>query len=138
MKPLVIEFPYTIYTVPLDSKGATVSLSGNQLKRAGFGRGLRYKVTAGTNQLFRDATFLTYMALADRKAPKPPLYIDLKLRCAVERRRDDDNVWAGFKAGRDGLAFELGLNDSDLHCGTVMWEVGTPEGMWVTLRSRTS
>lgn len=40
------------------------------------------------------------------------LLLRLDFLPASNRNRDDDNLIAGFKAGRDGVALALGLNDS--------------------------
>lgn len=45
-------------------------------------------------------------------APEGRILLDLEFLPPTRRRRDDDNLTAAFKAGRDGLADALGIDDS--------------------------
>lgn len=45
-------------------------------------------------------------------APEGRILLDLEFIPPTMRRRDDDNLTAAFKAGRDGLADALGIDDS--------------------------
>lgn len=45
-------------------------------------------------------------------APAGRMLLDLEFVPPDARRRDDDNCLAAFKAGRDGLADALGIDDS--------------------------
>lgn len=47
---------------------------------------------------------------ADRRGTS--LILRLDFLPAINRHRDDDNLVSGFKAGRDGVAQALGLNDA--------------------------
>ena len=44
--------------------------------------------------------------------PEGRILLDLEFIPPTMRRRDDDNLTAAFKAGRDGLADALGIDDS--------------------------
>jgi crossover junction endodeoxyribonuclease RusA len=45
-------------------------------------------------------------------APEGRILLQLEFLPPTARRRDDDNLLASFKAGRDGLADALGIDDS--------------------------
>ena len=45
-------------------------------------------------------------------APEGRILLDLEFLPPTRRRRDDDNLTAAFKAGRDGLADALGIDDN--------------------------
>ena len=45
-------------------------------------------------------------------APAGRILLQLEFLPSSRRRRDDDNLLASFKAGRDGLADALGIDDS--------------------------
>lgn len=45
-------------------------------------------------------------------APAGRILLQLEFLPPTSRRRDDDNLLASFKAGRDGLADALGIDDS--------------------------
>ncbi|UZZ12429.1 endodeoxyribonuclease RusA [Ectopseudomonas mendocina] len=45
-------------------------------------------------------------------APAGRILLQLEFLPPTARRRDDDNLLASFKAGRDGLADALGIDDS--------------------------
>ena len=45
-------------------------------------------------------------------APSGRILLALEFVPPTRRRRDDDNLLASFKAGRDGLADALGIDDS--------------------------
>lgn len=45
-------------------------------------------------------------------APTGRILLQLEFLPPTSRRRDDDNLLASFKAGRDGLADALGIDDS--------------------------
>lgn len=45
-------------------------------------------------------------------APSGRILLQLEFLPPTARRRDDDNLLASFKAGRDGLADALGIDDS--------------------------
>ena len=49
---------------------------------------------------------------AGLEAPEGRILLDLEFIPPTMRRRDDDNLTAAFKAGRDGLADALGIDDS--------------------------
>ncbi|MEC7472918.1 MAG: endodeoxyribonuclease RusA [Pseudomonadota bacterium] len=46
------------------------------------------------------------------KAPAGSLVLDIEFIPPSRQRRDDDNCLAAFKAGRDGIAAALGIDDS--------------------------
>ncbi|WP_341519847.1 hypothetical protein AABC73_14950 [Pseudomonas sp. G.S.17] len=46
------------------------------------------------------------------KAPTGELILSLEFMPPDFRRRDDDNLVAAFKSGRDGVAEALGIDDS--------------------------
>lgn len=50
--------------------------------------------------------------IAGLVAPDGRILLDLEFLPPNARRRDDDNLLAAFKAGRDGLADALGIDDS--------------------------
>jgi len=50
--------------------------------------------------------------LAGLVAPAGRILLQLEFLPPTARRRDDDNLLASFKAGRDGLADALGIDDS--------------------------
>lgn len=55
-------------------------------------------------------------------APEDGGYIHLWIDCYPpdKRRRDDDNIIAAFKAGRDGIADALGIDDTRFICHAVV------------------
>jgi len=55
--------------------------------------------------------------------PKGRAVLSLTFCPPDKRRRDDDNMLAAFKAGRDGIAQALGIDDNKL---SLMIEVGEP------------
>lgn len=63
------------------------------------------------------ARLVTLEALGGKPAPKFSRY-RLQFYFGAKRRRDDDNAAASFKAGRDGIAEALGIDDSDLRMET--------------------
>ncbi len=54
-----------------------------------------------------------------------PLHLWLDFYPPCNRKHDDDNLTASFKAGRDGIADALGVDDNRFVCHTnVMGELG--------------
>jgi len=58
------------------------------------------------------------------KAPEGRVALSIEFVPPDARRRDDDNCLAAFKAGRDGLADALGIDDSRFV--TTLWLSGEP------------
>lgn len=60
---------------------------------------------------YRHQCFL-FAKKAGLVAPAGRILLQLEFLPPTARRRDDDNLLASFKAGRDGLADALGIDDS--------------------------
>ena len=61
-------------------------------------------------------------------APAGRILLQLEFLPPNARRRDDDNLLASFKAGRDGLADALGIDDSLFVSQVQIGEVRRPGG----------
>lgn len=64
---------------------------------------------------YRAECFMEMFVLVRKEKPAIPegrLLLDLEFVPPDARRRDDDNCLAAFKAGRDGIAEALGVDDS--------------------------
>ena len=61
-------------------------------------------------------------------APAGRILLQLEFLPPNARRRDDDNLLASFKAGRDGLADALGIDDSLFVSQVQIGEVHRPGG----------
>lgn len=61
-------------------------------------------------------------------APAGRILLQLEFLPPTARRRDDDNLLASFKAGRDGLADALGIDDSLFVSQVQIGEVHRPGG----------
>ncbi|MFL1404212.1 hypothetical protein ACJO2E_02560 [Marinobacter sp. M1N3S26] len=59
-------------------------------------------------------------ALRDQVAAGNPIHVFLDFHPPNRQRRDDDNVVAAFKAGRDGLADALGIDDENFRTHPVL------------------
>ena len=66
--------------------------------------------------------------LAGLVAPAGRILLQLEFLPPTARRRDDDNLLASFKAGRDGLADALGIDDSLFVSQVQIGEVHRPGG----------
>ena len=61
---------------------------------------------------YRDACFVLARNAGLRSVPwEGPIVLQLDFIPPTRRARDDDNLVAAFKSGRDGLAHALGIDD---------------------------
>lgn len=81
------------------------------------------KRTRLKNELM-DRAWLSTLAALDGGDPGPgPFTLHLTVGWEKGRKRwDDDNIIAAFKAGRDGIAAALGVDDRHITVGTVTQE----------------
>ena len=71
-------------------------------------------------------------------APAGRILLQLEFLPPTARRRDDDNLLASFKAGRDGLADALGIDDSLFVSQVQIGEVHPGGAVRVTLSTAAS
>lgn len=68
---------------------------------------------AKATKRFRDSCRTAALAVTrGRSAPDAPLRVELECRPPTRRKRDGDNMLARMKAGLDGVADALGVNDT--------------------------
>ena len=72
---------------------------------------------------YRNACYLLTKA-SGVKAPTGRVALSIEFVPPDRRRRDDDNCLACFKAGRDGIADALGIDDSNFV--TTLWLASEP------------
>ena len=116
-----VELPFSVYAVPVGQ--GHISLAQNSQARSVGLR--RYLLKAAREKVRHDMNAL--MLAATWPAMKPPLTLNVTVRNAERRTRDDDGCWAAVKVARDVIAEHLGINDSEIRCGTVEFEVGLRE-----------
>lgn len=73
---------------------------------------VHWSVKAKAAKAYRHACFVLAKE-AKLKASPGRVSLSLKFYPPDRRARDDDNIIAAFKSGRDGLADALGINDKD-------------------------
>ena len=94
---------------------------------------VHWRVRSKHTKQYRETAYLATVA-ATRVPFTGDGPIDLALTYAWEKgrkRMDDDNAWAIFKSGRDGVADALGFDDKRLRCVSVE-QVRDPEGRGYT------
>ena len=77
---------------------------------------------APRSRLVRQARETAYYATreAGRFYMRPPLTLHVAVAWESRRRaQDDDNVWAGLKSFRDGIADALGVDDKHMRCASL-------------------
>lgn len=72
---------------------------------------VHWAVKSKKAKAYRSACYLLAKQ-AGLVAPAGDLLLSLEFLPPDRRRRDDDNLLAAFKAGRDGLAEAMGIDDS--------------------------
>ena len=76
-----------------------------------------------TRQAREAAYYATRQAYVEDDGPIPsagPLTLHVAVAWEGRRRtQDDDNVWAGLKPFRDGIADALGIDDKNMRCGSI-------------------
>ena len=89
---------------------------------------------------YRNTCFLQVRAMQIRKSLEVGKYLDLypgqeRLHLWIDfyppdrRHRDDDNLIAAFKSGRDGIADALDINDKRFICHPcIQDQLGKPDG----------
>ncbi len=81
-----------------------------------------WAVRARVAAAYRQTCYL--LAKAERlKTPAGPAILSLEFRPPTRRRMDDDNLVGRFKAGRDGLADAMGIDDHQL---SLLVRIGEP------------
>jgi len=71
-----------------------------------------WAVKGRQTKLYRTTAMVLAKHCCNPRIPEGPLYLWVTFFPPDRRRRDDDNVFAGFKAGRDGIAQALGIDDN--------------------------
>lgn len=74
-------------------------------------RRLHWAQRSKASRAYRQACYLLTKQ-AGIQAPEGRLLLALEFVPPDRRRRDDDNILAAFKSGRDGIADALGIDDS--------------------------
>jgi len=128
---LIVDVPYTIYSVPID-KGRPVNLSGNSAaKNSRRSKWALILHTAARRQCEVDFYFATKEYLQrtqwHQSAPLPVnvvVEVSPTIYRPVSRQRDADNFWAGMKSALDGVATAIGVNDSRFALMPINWEKG--------------
>lgn len=78
-------------------------------------------------ELKERAYYVARKANIEMWEPEPPLTLHILVAWEKGRKlMDDDNLVAGFKAARDGIAVALGIDDKHLRVGTVT-QIRDPE-----------
>ena len=72
---------------------------------------LHWARTAAIRARYREACFFLTKEARLRVDWEGPIHLWLDFYPPDRRHRDDDNMISSFKAGRDGLAEALGIND---------------------------
>ncbi len=95
---------------------------------------VHWRVKARHTKAYRETAYLATVAVT--RAPfagDGPIVVNVTYAWEKGRQRmDDDNAWSLFKAGRDGIADALGVNDKAFRCGEVE-QVRDPEGRGFTV-----
>lgn len=77
-----------------------------------FKRRKHWSVYRPVGKVYRDACYvLTIRAQAVAPEGNGPIPLTIDFFPPDKRHRDDDNMISAFKAGRDGMADALGVND---------------------------
>lgn len=74
---------------------------------------LHWRALAAAKKAYEYDCFYAAYAVVGRdiKLPKEPIRVSITFIAPDRRQRDRDNIIASFKAGQDGLAKALGLDD---------------------------
>tara|TARA_Y100000310_G_scaffold94499_1_gene92251 strand:+ start:2710 stop:3108 length:399 start_codon:yes stop_codon:yes gene_type:complete len=117
---LVVLLPYTPYAVPVSAR-SSLNMTPNARNRR------RFPDTKAREQMHSDAYYLTREASAYQGVKfeaDDPLEMRIVCRSKVSRQRDDDNLIAGLKWARDGIATALGVDDNQFRVQPPEFEKG--------------
>jgi len=120
---LTISLPYSIYRVPIDSKGSVVNLSKNSQGR--YGAGHQRLIRKARRQMAEDTSLL--MRGTGWPTMTTPLVMDATIKTRTRSKKDDDGAIMGLVSARDSIAVALGINDSEISSGKIEFQVGIPE-----------
>jgi len=73
---------------------------------------VHWRVKAKAAKKYRRDCHLATLCWLEHNHVDEPIEITLQFCFATNRKRDDDNLIASFKSGRDGMADALGIDDS--------------------------
>lgn len=129
---LSITIPYAPYRIPVQMRRdiVSVSLSKNNQLRTGYGN--QALVRAAKRQMAEDVAML--MKAAGWGDMRLPLVMDALIRTRTAARKDDDGAWTALYAARDALAKELGIDDSEIRTGAIVFQRGATEETVITIR----
>ena len=124
MVGITVVLPYTPYAVP-DRGNRRLNMTPNGRQRR------RFPDTQARVQMRADAFNLTRVALQSGDSgafvSESELVFSVVCRTTSTRRRDDDNLVAGLKWARDGIAQALGVDDSVFRVSTPVFEQAAVE-----------
>ncbi len=122
---------------PPDDMGGvtlTVTIPGTPPREVSPNARVGWQVKARYTKVYRVMAYLATLAAGGGTfAIDGPIMLSVTYAWEKGRRTvDDDSAWALFKAGRDGMADALEVNDRRFRCGSVE-QVRDPEGRGFTV-----
>ena len=111
----------------------TVTIPGTPPRELSPNARIHWRARARHTAAYRETAYLATLA-AGRVAFDGDRPVDIRLTYAWARgrkRMDDDNAWALFKSGRDGVASALVIDDKVFRCGSVE-QLRDPAGVGYT------